>query len=267
MASGSIDYWVTIDNWMYSLLTIVKDAVKENGLIQTAIDSMDGKLDGVVNLETLTEAQTVYLAKMFLTDTVDGNGKNLLTKLDSLDGAPDGKLDLTALNAETAIGTARMYAIKQSVETGGDLITKLDNLDGVADGKLDLNKMKTFDIFYDSVAAKSRLEVSIDKLILAVAELVGVHADTTDMVAYGEEDWDGDCVGNVWTLISDENQKRNMIRVYNDYTSAVQYSRDMGVTVGGWIGALSSALFHDPDGVWLKSSTASPWHAHEEWAT
>ncbi|KKM79600.1 hypothetical protein LCGC14_1348340 [marine sediment metagenome] len=49
MSSGSIDYWVTIDNWMYSLLTIVKDAVKQDGLIQVALDSMDGKLDGVMH--------------------------------------------------------------------------------------------------------------------------------------------------------------------------------------------------------------------------
>ena len=223
MASGSKDYWTTKDNWMYSLLTIVKEAVKENGLIHTALDSMDGKLDGVVNLETLTEAQTVYLAKMFLTDTVDGNGKNLLTKLDALDG--------------------------------------------VADGKLDLSQMQTFDIFYDSVAGKSRLEQSIAQLVLTVEELVGVHSDTTDMVAYGEEDSNGTVFSSVWHLVASTNQRRNMLEVSHVGGGLAYFSRDNS-SIYGSIPQDGSTIFYDPPGVWLKAwSSGSSFTAHEEWAT
>lgn len=224
MTSGSKDYWVTIDNWMYSLLTIVKDAVKEGGLIQTAIDSMDGKLDNVVDLNTLTEAQTVYLSKMFLTDTVDGNGLNLLTKL--------------------------------------------DELDGVVDGKLDLSQMQTFDIFYDSVAAKSRLEVSIDKLILAVTQLTGVHTDTTAMVAFGSESWDGNAFSTDWVLVADANDRRNMLRVTHTGGAMLYYSRN-GSTSAGSIPQEGSTIFYDSPGVWVKSygPGSGAYDAYEEWAT
>lgn len=226
MASGSIDYWVTKDSWLYSLLTIVKDAVKEGGLIQIALDSMDGKLDGFVDLATLTEAQTVYLAKMFLTDTVDGNGLNLLTKLDLLDG--------------------------------------------VEDGKLDLNLLKTFDIFYDNATIESRLQSSIDQLILAVAQLVGVHTDTTAMIDFAEEDYNGEATQVAWSLVSSVHATRNLLLVNNlDDTYPIYYSRD-GSSSAGSIGSESSATFYDSPGVWLKAyvgSGGSYWTAHEEWAT
>ena len=223
MPSGSKDYWSTKDNWLYSLLTIVKDAVKDGGLIQIALDSMDGKLDGFIDLATLTEAQTVYLAKMFLTDTVDGGGLNLLTKLDALDG--------------------------------------------VEDGRLDLSLMQTFDIFYDSVAGKSRLELSIDELVLAVAELVGVHTDTTSMIAFGSETWDGVYGSGSWTLVSDDNDRRNLLRV--TVSTITDYSRDGGSTTAGQIGSGGTGVFHDTPGVWLKAIGGSghTFDAYEEWAT
>ncbi len=223
MPSGSKDYWSTKDNWLYSLLTIVKDAVKDGGLIQIALDSMDGKLDGFIDLATLTEAQTVYLAKMFLTDTVDGGGLNLLTKLDALDG--------------------------------------------VEDGRLDLSLMQTFDIFYDSVAGKSRLEQSIDELVLAVAQLVGVHTDTTSMIAFGSESWNGSYDTSTWSLVSDDNDRRNLLRV--GVTYIVDYSRDGGSTTAGQIAENSTSVFHDAPGVWIKGSGGygGAFDAYEEWAT
>lgn len=51
------------------------------------------------------------------------------------------------------------------------LLEKLDNLDGKADGKLDLNMIKTMDVFYDSGASKSRLELAIIELTTMVARL------------------------------------------------------------------------------------------------
>ncbi|KKN36643.1 hypothetical protein LCGC14_0771660 [marine sediment metagenome] len=223
MSSGSIDYWVTIDNWMYSLLTIVKDAVKQNGLIQVALDSMDGKLDGVIDLGGLTEAQTVHLAKMFLTDTVDGGGLNLLTKL--------------------------------------------DELDGVSDGVLDLNLLSTFDIFYDSVAGKSRLEVSIDKLILAITELTDIHTDTTSMVAFGSESWSGSGGTASWTLVASINDRRNMLRVTHTSGVRLDYSRN-GSTTAGQIAYLGSTIFYDSPGVWVKGVGGTGYYdGYEEWAT
>ncbi|KKM79599.1 hypothetical protein LCGC14_1348330 [marine sediment metagenome] len=185
---------------------------------------MDGKLDGFIDLATLTEAQTVYLAKMFLTDTVDAGGLNLLTKL--------------------------------------------DELDGVADGKLDLDLLKTFDIFYDSVAGKGRLEISIDKLILAITELTDIHTDTTSMVAFGSESWSGAAPFQSWGLVASINDRRNMLRLDHTTSAVVYYSRD-GSTNHGTLPAPGQVIFYDSPGVWVwrQSGSTGAYDAYEEWAT
>ncbi|GAJ07924.1 unnamed protein product, partial [marine sediment metagenome] len=235
MACGSEDYWMTKGNFMVGIMQAMQVALGEDGALKLALDSLDGHLDGVIDLSALNDETVGLLAKLtgintnLLTDSdllkkldnldgkVDGkldvskltsteagiiatllglefgayDDTDLLNKLDNLDGKEDGKLDVSKLTDTESGLLAKLLGINTNLLTDSDLLKKLDNLDGVADGVLDLNALKTMDIFYDASVAKSRLEVSIDKLIAAVEELTGVHTDTTSMVAYGEEDWSG----------------------------------------------------------------------------
>ena len=231
MATGSPDYWMTKNNMMNTVLSAIKDAVAEGGALCTALDSMDGKLDGVIDLYKLTDAETGLLAKLFTIDTVDANGKNLLTKLDALDGKIDGRMDL--------------------------------------------DKMELMSIFYNAGTSKARLQETVENLDgtigtlkSSIDELVGVHEDTTKIVAYGEEDWTGTGgeAAQCTVLVSDVNVKRNMLKLTNTSAMAIRYARTAGGDYEGIILAGNSATFHSSAGVWVSEGSNS-WSAHEEWAT
>ena len=118
MSSGSADYWITKDNWMHALLTVLRDALMDGGTIQTAIDSMDGKLDGLVDLSSLTDVDTGVLARVLGINTDQIDQATLITKLDNLDGVADGVLDLSGLNASLVTGGAStaLKALNDSVD-------------------------------------------------------------------------------------------------------------------------------------------------------
>jgi len=164
MATGSPDYWATRENRMNSIISAMAASIAEGGALVTALDSMDAKLDGVIDLGKLTNDETGLLAKLFTIDTVDGDGKNLLTKLDALDGKVDGQMDLSNLtNDETGL-LAKLFTIDTVDADGQNLLTKLDALDGKIDGKMDLDKMELMSIFYNSGTSKTRLEEIVTEL-------------------------------------------------------------------------------------------------------
>lgn len=230
MATGSPDYWATRTNRMNSILAAIAASLEEGGALVTALDSMDGKLDGIVDLTKLSDDETGLLAKLFRIDTVDGDGKNLLTKLDALDGKIDGQMDL--------------------------------------------DKMEAMSIFFDSGASKPRLQLAVENLdgtigtlITKLGELVGIHSDTSDMVAYGEEEWDGTAgTGDTDLLCASANTRRNMLKITNNSANAISYVRQAGQAAEGYINPYSTVMFYDSPGVWLGLGTNS-FSAREEWAT
>ncbi len=161
--------------------------------------------------------------------------------------------DLDAVNI--ALGV-----VADKLSIGEDLIDSLDLLDGTMDGRLTLGELDASQIHDDLVA-------SIDQLVLTVAELVGVHADTTDLIAMGEEDTSGTAGdGSNIVLVSGINQKRNVLVVNNTDGNQISYARTYNAANAGVINSGSSATFHDAPGVWLGSGITN-WTAHEEWAT
>ncbi|GAI06436.1 unnamed protein product, partial [marine sediment metagenome] len=222
MSTGSPDYWATLDNRMNSILSLISASVAEGGALYNALDSMDTKLNGVVELAGLSEEQIVLLGKLFSVDTVDDDGRNLLTKLDALDGKIDGVMNL--------------------------------------------DKLETMTVFYHNLRNKpwirevlEALDGTVGTLKSSIDELVGVHADTTAMLAFSSEDWSGvgGGAGTCHTLISSISQKRNMLKVTNNTASPIGYARTVGINHIGFIGAHSSVTFYDSPGVWVVPGSYS----------
>lgn len=149
-----------------------------------------------------------------------------------------------------------------------ELADKLDALDGTMDGKLDLEQLNASDVHAELVKVVGNLDGTLGTLKTSIDELIGVHEDTTSMVAYGEEDWDGYTTAGLWVLVSDVNDRRNMLLVKNLSDQTYNYSRDGGSTVEGSIAPDSEVVFYSSAGVWLWCGQSGKyWTAHEEWAT
>ena len=159
-----------------------------------------------------------------------------------------------------------LESIESGLLTGSDLLNQLDALDGTMDGRLDLTELNSSNVVVELQNVVSGLNDSIDELVLAVAQLVGVHTDTTSMVAFSSESWGGS-FGKVWTLIADVNVRRNMLRITLGASPGSFYSRD-GSTNHGSLNVSGDTIFYDPAGVWgyAKNSTCV-FTAYEEWAT
>ena len=167
---------------------------------------------------------------------------------------------LTPLLAKLDEQLVALALIATKLETGSTMVDALDALDGTVDGLLTLGELNGSQIHTDLVA-------NIAELVLTVAELVGVHADTSELIDYSQEDTSGTAgLGGNTIQVSSINLKRNMLRVNNNGGGGITYSRTNGGATAGTIGAGSSATFFDTAGVWLGSG-ANAWTAHHEWAT
>ncbi len=152
--------------------------------------------------------------------------------------------------------------------TGGDLLDALDALDGTMDGKLTLSELNTSSVKTNLDTSNTKLQTSIDKLILAITQLTGIHSDTTDMIAYSSEDTSGSSIQSVVSLISSENVTRNLLKITNTSGESAGVSREDPYNQIGTISGGSDSTFFGAEGVWLKGlSGAISWTAHEEWAT
>jgi len=157
--------------------------------------------------------------------------------------------------------------IKSGLLTGSDLLNQLDALDGTMDGKLDLSELNSSTVVTNLSTLITRLDTQITKLTSSVTQLTGIHSDTTDLLAFGEEDTSGRAYDDTWYLISGVNAKRNMLKITLGAEGGCTYSRD-GSSSAGTIGSGSEATFYDSPGVWLKSILSdNSWLAHEETAT
>ena len=134
---------------------------------------------------------------------------------------------------------------------------------------LDLSVEKLLLVASGMTDVVTATELSITKLLEIITELQ-VHTEKlTIMIAYGEEDWGGNYHWAPWSLVSDTNVKRNMLRVTISGDMAA-YSRDGGYTTDGYINDGSSAVFNSSPGVWItgaQSGYNGAFTAHEEWAT
>lgn len=141
-----------------------------------------------------------------------------------------------------------------------ELADKLDSLDGTMDGRLTLSELNGSNVV-------TQLEAAVSELVDTVAELVGVHSDTTAMIDYSQADTSGSAYG-AWVLVSDINLKRNvlLLTITGGYT--MNYSRDGGSTTAGTIASQGSAQFHSSAGIWVQCTSGwNAFTAHEEWAT
>ena len=175
-------------------------------------------------------------------------------------GTANTALDLVATKLDTVATKLDTVATKLSI--GADLVNTLDGLDGTVDGLLTLGELNTSNVV-------TELQSAIVELVLTVAELVGVHADTTELITIGEADTSGPVSLVSWTLVSDVNVRRISIIITNDGAYPCWYSRDGGTTQHGTIEVLGQASFFDSGGIWMQSKNTgvSNFAAHEEWAT
>lgn len=147
--------------------------------------------------------------------------------------------------------------------TGSDLIDALDSLDGTMDGVLTLSDLNISSVKTNLDTVVTKLTSVVSELVDAVTELTGVHSDTTSMIDYSQNDWNGGSDTTMWYLIASANSKRNVLSV--TVLTSCYYSRN-GSTSSGTISG--SADFHDAPGLWVKNVSGSgTWTAHEEWAT
>lgn len=195
------------------------------------------------------------------------DNSEILAKLDVLDGTMNGVITLDQLNDEACQILAAVLGIATNGFDDGDLLAKLDNLDGKADGKLDFSKVGGVFVDSEGETLVTKLQLSIERLIESVNELIGVHADTTAMIDFSSEEWGGN-VGANWVSVSSYSANRNMLRINNTGGQNLWVSRNGGAGISGYIYTGSSSTFYDADGVWLYvPSGTCTFTAREEWAT
>ena len=137
--------------------------------------------------------------------------------------------------------------------SGSDLLDALDALDGTMDGKLTLSQLNTSSVKTNLDTSNTKLQTSIDKLILAITQLTGIHTDTTDMINFATASGGGTLVTpGGFVLVSGVNARRNSLTINNTGGNGCDYSRD-GSTDDGDIGAGNDVVFYDAPGVWLKA--------------
>ncbi len=101
MAKGSPDYWSTQSNFLSGLISAIKASITSGGELFGVMDSLDGKLDGVINLTDLKADMVTALANLLGIETSVETGGNLIAAIDILDGTMDGKLTLSELNSSS----------------------------------------------------------------------------------------------------------------------------------------------------------------------
>lgn len=223
MSIGSKDYWMTQSRWLADLIVAIDSSLSSINTKLTKFDVLDGKLDGIINLDKLTAEDTGLLATILGLEVGAFDDADLLEKLDNLDGKKDGVLDLTKIGGSL-------------VDSGGE-------------------------------AMVNKFAAVVSNLVEALVQHTGIHADTTAMIDFATESWNGQTTYGYWVLVSSISHKRNMLKVNNDSGNPMDYSRDGGFTMAGTISKNSSATFYDAPGVWLIGPTAAGWSAYEEWAT
>ena len=135
--------------------------------------------------------------------------------------------------------------------TGSDLIDALDALDGTMDGKLTLSELNTSSVKTNLDTSNTKLQTSIDKLVLAITQLTGIHSDTTDMIDFATDSGNGYVYDDGWYLIASSNGRRISLAI--TASNPGTFSRN-GTGSAGSFGS-GTFYFYDSPGVWLKAAS------------
>lgn len=184
MASGSEDYWSTTSRLLATLIEAIKASVSPGGTLISALDGLDGKLDGLLTVSELTDVQAVLLSELLDININLASGSDILNALDSLDGKMDSFITLEDITAVQAELLGKLTGIDTSLLTGSNLLDALDALDGKVDGRLTLAELNTSAVKSNLDIVCTRLNTTISYLSAHLEKLIDVLASNLTQEEY-----------------------------------------------------------------------------------